>query len=69
PAAGGGHGRSPARQIPDHITVRHRHRWAAKGDDLFWNGYKVHLTETCDHESDTTGDHGGQSGPRSAPNL
>jgi len=19
-------------------------RWAAKGDDLFWNGYKVHLT-------------------------
>ncbi|MGC4856819.1 IS1182 family transposase [Micromonospora sp. DT4] len=44
-------------------------RWAAKGDDLFWNGYKVHLSETCDHESDTTGDHGGQSGPRSAPNL
>jgi transposase len=23
-------------------------RWAAKGDDLFWCGYKVHLTETCD---------------------
>ncbi|MFI1294389.1 transposase [Streptomyces sp. NPDC020792] len=23
-------------------------RWAAKGDDLFWLGYKVHLTETCD---------------------
>jgi transposase len=23
-------------------------RWAAK-DDLFWNGYKVHITETCDH--------------------
>ncbi|MFF3519071.1 transposase, partial [Streptomyces sp. NPDC002573] len=22
-------------------------RWAAKGDDLFWLGYKVHLTETC----------------------
>ena len=22
-------------------------RWSAKGDDLFWNGYKVHLTETC----------------------
>jgi len=22
-------------------------RWAAKGDDLFWNGYKVHLTETA----------------------
>lgn len=23
-------------------------RWAAKGDELFWNGYKVHFTETCD---------------------
>ena len=23
-------------------------RWAAKGADLIWNGYKVHLTETCD---------------------
>jgi transposase len=28
-------------------------RWAAKGDDLFWNGYKVHLTETC-HDPDET---------------
>jgi Transposase DDE domain len=27
-------------------------RWAAKGEDLFWNGYKVHLTETCDAEPD-----------------
>jgi Transposase DDE domain/Transposase domain (DUF772) len=25
-------------------------RWAAKGDDLFWNGFKVHLTETCDDD-------------------
>lgn len=23
-------------------------RWAAKGDDLYWNGYKLHVTETCD---------------------
>jgi transposase len=23
-------------------------RWAAKGDDLYWNGYKIHITETCD---------------------
>ncbi len=23
-------------------------RWAAKGDDLYWNGYKTHITETCD---------------------
>ncbi|MFE5826674.1 transposase [Streptomyces erythrochromogenes] len=22
-------------------------RWAAKGEDLFWMGYKVHLTESC----------------------
>ncbi len=22
-------------------------RWAAKGDDLYWNGYKSHVTETC----------------------
>ncbi|MEY9988166.1 transposase [Streptomyces sp. V4I8] len=22
-------------------------RWSAKGDDLFWCGYKIHLTETC----------------------
>lgn len=23
-------------------------RWAAKGEELFWNGYKVHISETCD---------------------
>jgi hypothetical protein len=44
-------------------------RWAAKGDDLFWNGYKVHLTETCDHESDTTSDHDRDLDSRPAPNL
>ncbi|MGW3983900.1 transposase [Streptomyces mirabilis] len=22
-------------------------RWSAKGNDLFWCGYKIHLTETC----------------------
>jgi transposase len=27
-------------------------RWAAKGDDLFWNGFKVHLSETCDDDDD-----------------
>jgi transposase len=44
-------------------------RWAAKGEDLFWNGYKVHLTETCDHDSEpgTTG--GGEPQPRPTPNL
>ncbi|MCA1671395.1 MAG: transposase [Actinobacteria bacterium] len=36
-------------------------RWAAKGEDLYWNGYKVHLTETCedpDPEPDTPGGDG-----------
>lgn len=28
-------------------------RWAAKGDELFWNGYKVHLTETCHDTAET----------------
>ena len=32
-------------------------RWAAKGEDLFWCGYKLHLTETCDTANDTA-DHG-----------
>ena len=51
-------------------------RWAAKGEDLFWNGYKVHLTETCDHDSqpgpDTATGHGDPAEPgqaRPAPNL
>ncbi|MEU8267844.1 hypothetical protein AB0B89_11805 [Sphaerisporangium sp. NPDC049002] len=29
-------------------------RWAAKGGDLFWNGYKVHVSETCHTAADTT---------------
>ena len=49
-------------------------RWAAK-DDLFWNGYKLHLTETCDGDTtggDTTG--GGDRTvrdrvPPAAPNI
>jgi transposase len=28
-------------------------RWAAKGEDLFWLGYKVHLTETCHTPAET----------------
>jgi transposase len=31
-------------------------RWAAKGDDLYWNGYKVHVTETCDPPDPTPAD-------------
>ena len=26
-------------------------RWAAKGDDLFWNGFKLHITEACTDEA------------------
>ena len=29
-------------------------RWAAKGKDLAWNGYKVHLSETCHTEATNT---------------
>ena len=53
-------------------------RWAAKGEDLFWNGYKVHLTETCE-DPDPAGDgnafassngHGSGEGPGGErPNL
>ena len=28
-------------------------RWAAKGKDRFWLGYKLHLTETCDDPDQT----------------
>ena len=38
-------------------------RWAAKGDQLYWNGYKVHLSETCHDPDDPP-----QTGPP-APNL
>jgi transposase len=37
-------------------------RWAAKGDELYWNGYKVHVTETCD-TPDPTPDSGGGDPP------
>jgi transposase len=42
-------------------------RWAAKGDDLFWNGYKVHLTETCDDTDEHDADHlGAEAGEQAA---
>ncbi|MFI6603508.1 hypothetical protein ACIBHX_45370 [Nonomuraea sp. NPDC050536] len=28
-------------------------RWAAKGSELLWNGYKVHISETCHPAADT----------------
>jgi transposase len=33
-------------------------RWAARGDDLFWCGYRIHLTETCTTLTDTDADAG-----------
>lgn len=41
-------------------------RWAAKGEDLVWNGYKVHISETCRPADD---DHDGQGQGRTPPNL
>ncbi|WP_329295590.1 IS1182 family transposase [Streptomyces sp. NBC_01455] len=42
-------------------------RWAAKGDDLFWCGYKIHLTETCTTPTDTDTDT--DAGTGVMPNL
>ena len=39
-------------------------RWATKGEELFWLGYKLHLTETCDDPSDET-----ERAEQQAPNL
>jgi hypothetical protein len=44
-------------------------RWAAKGDDLYWNGYKIHVTETCEdpdpapESDDTTADTAAEHAP------
>ncbi|GAA1927279.1 hypothetical protein GCM10009753_71090 [Streptantibioticus ferralitis] len=44
-------------------------RWSAKGDEVFWMGYKVHLTETCHApaEAEAEAEAVKKSGP--APNL
>jgi transposase len=45
-------------------------RWAAKGDDLHWNGYKVHITETCDTPPTPAGEPaGGDAAAAERPNL
>ncbi|WP_433425902.1 IS1182 family transposase [Microtetraspora malaysiensis] len=41
-------------------------RWAAKGEDLFWNGYKVHISETCHPTPGENGENGENIVP---PNL
>ncbi|MEU3277285.1 transposase [Streptomyces antibioticus] len=42
-------------------------RWPAKGEELFWLGHKVHLTESCDAGTPDTDSGSGASSPR--PNL
>jgi transposase len=46
-------------------------RWAAKGNDLAWNGYKVHITETCDPADPTPAgaDTAGRDTARERPNI
>jgi len=43
---------------PGHLRIASPYdtdaRWAAKGEDLFWLGYKVHLTESCDADTPDT---------------
>ncbi|WP_406386281.1 transposase [Streptomyces sp. NBC_01618] len=42
-------------------------RWAAKGEDLFWMGYKIHLTESCDTPAEAEAE--AEAGVRPTPNL
>jgi transposase len=42
-------------------------RWAAKGDDFFWNGYKLHISETCHTPAGTSGDTNGTNGTNVVP--
>ncbi|KPI17338.1 hypothetical protein OV450_8018 [Actinobacteria bacterium OV450] len=44
-------------------------RWAAKGEDLFWMGYKVHLTETCGTPPEAEAEAGAGAGAGVKPNL
>lgn len=37
-------------------------RWAAKGEDLYWNGYKVHVSETCHTEAEAEAEAGAGAG-------
>src|ERR1019366_7894030 len=48
-AAGGAGGGAPAGQIPPRLPYDLDVRWGVKRD-TFWNGYKIHVTETCARE-------------------
>lgn len=44
-------------------------RWAAKGEDLFWCGYKLHVTETCDDPAGAGADSQAVTRRGERPNL
>jgi transposase len=71
--ASGGEGLPPGRYrlaSPYDLNTR----WAAKGSELLWNGYKVHISETCHRSADAqtgtdgTGAGNGDTG-KTPPNL
>jgi transposase len=37
-------------------------RWAAKGEEVFWCGYKIHLTESCHTPAEAEAESGGGGG-------
>lgn len=43
---------------PGHLRIASPYdpdaRWSAKGEELFWLGYKIHLTESCDPDTPDT---------------
>ncbi|MGP3912996.1 transposase [Nonomuraea sp. 10N515B] len=66
PLEDGGEGLPPARvrlTSPYDVDAR----WAAKGDDFFWNGYKLHISETCHTITGTNGDTGDTGGTTIVP--
>lgn len=58
---------------PGHLRIASPYdpdaRWSAKGEDLFWCGYKIHLTESCDTDSPDTGTGTGTETGSARPNL
>jgi transposase len=48
-------------------------RWAAKGDDFFWCGFKVHISETCHDlpmpDKTAPGTQPGNNAPTTPPNV
>ncbi|GAA2701833.1 hypothetical protein [Nonomuraea recticatena] len=64
--ASGGEGLPPGRywlSSPYDLDAR----WAAKGSELMWNGYKVHISETCRRSADPKTSSPTPAAPTSAP--